>query len=196
MLTGGTLGPACPNDYVALLPQYGQMTQANSLTMTIVAGNFLFTNAASGCLVAAFYCDDEFTVSCLPGSKHINLGNIQGKTNCGWVRYGHRFYSVYENVFHSTSSPYLGVPPIPKEPLFGKRSVSKGIVSKMRTDCAFRHQSVEKVEKCNYVGYVKFLGCAIYAPPRLTVLDLLRNIKTPIYFLQCNRKGNYQTISM
>jgi hypothetical protein len=86
------------------------MTQANGLAMTIVTANFLLSYAAWGCFMAAFNGDDEFTIPCLLGSKHIDLRNVQGRTDFSWARYGHRFYSVCENEFHSTSPPHMGVP--------------------------------------------------------------------------------------
>ncbi|MBK8905863.1 MAG: hypothetical protein IPM53_32070 [Anaerolineaceae bacterium] len=52
------------------------MTQTHRLTMAIVAGNLLFTNATLGCVAATFNRNNEFTVLCVLGSKHINLRNI------------------------------------------------------------------------------------------------------------------------
>jgi hypothetical protein len=111
VLTGWALRPFGSNDHVGFLPQNGQMAQANRLPYTIIAGDFLFTHAAFRCLAATFNRNNEFVIPCLLGGQHINLWNIQGKTDFGRGRYGHRFYSVCENDFHFTSPPYLGVPP-------------------------------------------------------------------------------------
>ena len=87
------------------------MAQVYGLTTAIVTFDFLFTHATFCCFAATFNRNHEFAIPSMFSGNNINLRNIQGKTDLGWGRYGHRFYSVCENDFHSTSLPHMGVPP-------------------------------------------------------------------------------------